>query len=924
MNDVPAPLPDPQDGASNGQLAPELRELSAEFELEGELGRGGTAVVYRARDRALGRVVAIKVIRARYVDDDELVARLEREARLVARLDHPNVVSLLGVRRLGGGSLALIMRYVHGHTLREELQQRGALPLERARAVLDDIGRALAAAHAHGIVHRDVKPENIHVEHGASRALLADFGSATPLRDDMRLTVAGMAIGTPGYMAPELIDGGAATPASDVYSLGLVAWEMLAGRAPWEGDSLYAILSFRKHGTLPALHTLRPDVPRTVSEAVTGALRSDPAERWQDIHHFQQALARPVGRRWLPGTAARRSARMGAPPAGAGGGTPTRMVGDQDTVRIERPFSPASATPTGAIHAEPAPPVGALPEPPAPHPSAAIFAADDSDDELVEEAPAGRARRRLPVGLLAVVTIVLLVVAGTAFLRMLGREPRRMAALGANSDAPRSIAIQSSPTAGALSAGATSGATAGDPAEGPVAADSSDAFGGGITERAGDVERANAAPPADRGSALPTTAPPQPDPGTANPPGTAGTARTTAAGRTPPTPSSGRAASGANAIASRPRAQAPAPAPTQVEARANAEDAPSPAPPRTTRSTAVIRIALGGMHSCAVYADGRLGCWGADGSGQAGAPTGSVRFTSVASGLTHSCGRTEDGHTLCWGANEHGQLGDGSRAARSSAVTVRGGENQVALALGEASSCALTKSGGVSCWGANDAGQLGTGDEGAHDTPTPVAGEVRFTALVAGWRHFCALSADQRAYCWGDNDAGQLGDGSTTSHDVPTPVNSSLRFRELAAGRSHSCGITTTGTVYCWGRNDTGQLGTASRTDASTPRPVRVPGSAREIAAGSAHGCALLTDGSAYCWGQNRYGQLGDGTSIDRDAPVRVARVPVLAEIDASGAHSCGRDAQGQLYCWGYNVFGQLGDGSRRNRPLPVAIPPRS
>ena len=907
----------PDEGAPAEQTSAELTELSAEFELQGELGRGGTAVVYRARDRALDRLVAIKVIRARYVDDDELIARLEREARLVARLDHPNVVSLLGVRRLGGGSLALIMRYVQGHTLREELLKRGALPVERALVVLDDIGRALSSAHAHGIVHRDVKPENIHVEHGAQRALLADFGSATPMRDDLRLTVAGMTIGTPGYMAPELIDGAPATPASDVYSLGLVAWEMLAGRAPWQGDSLFAVLSFRKQGTLPELHTIRPDVPRAVSDAIAGALRADPTERWPDMYHFGQALTRPTGRRWLAGKPVRRAppTRTQHPVTLEGETAPP--VAAQPTVRIERPTIADSRAPSSGH-------VGNRAMPPMPdrgsdaegaHPADAIFAADDSDDvELMSGTRYPRARRRVPVGLLTLAAIALLLFAGTALLRYLGQDTNRLATLGTDSDAPRSIAVQSP----SVAAGPTAmdSAAASEDATWILDADSASASFDGVMERAGDV--------APMGTASGSSARrPEPPPTS----GRATSAPPTRTGQASPAAPDIRAnTSASSGISSTATIANPPPPPATLPASPSQVEAPAPSPAASSPSsaaTSVARIALGGMHSCVTYADGHLACWGADGSGQTNGPTGNTRFTTISSGLTHSCGIAADGQAMCWGANDHGQLGNGSRAARSRAVPVRDGQEFTALALGEASTCALTRSGRTTCWGANDAGQLGTGDNEEHTTPVTIATTARFTTLVAGWRHFCALTTDLRAYCWGDNQDGQLGDGTTTSRDRPTSVSSSLRFLALAAGRAQSCGLTTSGTVYCWGRNDAGQLGTSARADATTPRPVNLPGAAKDIAAGSAHGCALLTDGSPYCWGQNRYGQLGDGSYVDRDTPVRVTGVPALADMDASGAHSCGRDSRGELYCWGYNVFGQLGDGSRRNSPVPIAIPPR-
>ena len=145
-------------------------ELSDEYEYLGELGRGGMAVVYRARERALGREVAVKVVRPRYHSDEEAVARLQREARTVAQLEHPNIVSLHAIKRLNTG-LALVMQIVPGQTVKQALN--GApMSVERAEAILRDIARALAYAHRCGVVHRDVKPENIFLDDVTGRALL--------------------------------------------------------------------------------------------------------------------------------------------------------------------------------------------------------------------------------------------------------------------------------------------------------------------------------------------------------------------------------------------------------------------------------------------------------------------------------------------------------------------------------------------------------------------------------------------------------------------------------------------------------------------------------------------------------------------------------------------------------------------------------
>jgi serine/threonine protein kinase len=204
-----------------------------EYTMLGELGRGGSAIVYRARDRELLRDVAIKVVRPRFAAQaDEAIERLAREARTVARLQHPNIVTVHAVKRLRDGGLALVMQLVPGRTLKQAIQDDGPFSPERAERVLRELAEALAFAHAHGVVHRDVKPENVFLDAETDRAMLSDFGIAHSAEFDSRLTMTGAAIGTPAYMAPEQIDGGAANVRSDLYSLGLLTWEMLTGERP--------------------------------------------------------------------------------------------------------------------------------------------------------------------------------------------------------------------------------------------------------------------------------------------------------------------------------------------------------------------------------------------------------------------------------------------------------------------------------------------------------------------------------------------------------------------------------------------------------------------------------------------------------------------------------------------------------------------
>ncbi|MCC6244395.1 MAG: serine/threonine protein kinase, partial [Gemmatimonadaceae bacterium] len=164
---------------SDGRDLHEVSDLEDEYLLLGELGRGGSAVVYRAQDRALIRDVAIKVVRPKFAASaEDAVARLAREARTVARLQHPNIVTVHAVKPLRDGGLALVMQLVPGRTLKQTIQDDGPFAPERAERVIKDVAEALAFAHSKGVVHRDVKPENIFIESGTGRALLSDFGIA--------------------------------------------------------------------------------------------------------------------------------------------------------------------------------------------------------------------------------------------------------------------------------------------------------------------------------------------------------------------------------------------------------------------------------------------------------------------------------------------------------------------------------------------------------------------------------------------------------------------------------------------------------------------------------------------------------------------------------------------------------------------------
>ena len=268
----------------------DLRSLEADYELIREIGQGGMAAVYLARHRATGRLVAIKAIRARYLDDPDALRRFAREARTVAGLDHPNIVRTEAIEQIGDRAIAIIMEYVPGGTVRDRLREYGAFDAERAESVLRDVATALGYAHRRGIVHRDVKPENVFLDERTGRALLSDFGIARRIEGDVPITLLGAALGTPQYMSPEQIDGGKVDGRTDIYSLGVLGWELLTGRRPWAGENLYGIIYKQKHEELPRITSLRPRVPANLLFAIEGALVKDRDRRWQTTDEFLSHL----------------------------------------------------------------------------------------------------------------------------------------------------------------------------------------------------------------------------------------------------------------------------------------------------------------------------------------------------------------------------------------------------------------------------------------------------------------------------------------------------------------------------------------------------------------------------------------------------------------------------------------------------------
>ena len=261
--------------------------LAGEYEVEHELARGGMAVVFKATEIGLRRVVALKVLPPELGLTARAAERFKREARMVAEIDHPNIIPVYRVGQIGG-ILFIVMKFVEGKSLDAILQEQGALSVPVTLHVLRAAARALAYAHACGIVHRDVKGANILID-SDGRVMVSDFGVA--LRSaDVTLTADGTVIGTPPFMSPEQCAGRRAGPQSDQYSLGIVAFQMLAGSVPFHADTLAGVMHHHFFTPVPDLTLVRDDLPAHLLDVVRRALNKDPDRRFKTTRDMLTAI----------------------------------------------------------------------------------------------------------------------------------------------------------------------------------------------------------------------------------------------------------------------------------------------------------------------------------------------------------------------------------------------------------------------------------------------------------------------------------------------------------------------------------------------------------------------------------------------------------------------------------------------------------
>jgi eukaryotic-like serine/threonine-protein kinase len=260
--------------------------IAGRYELEKLVGSGGMSNVFRAHDRLLERTVALKILHEQYTRDEEYVERFRREARAVAQLTHPNIVTVID-RGEQEGRQFIVFEYIDGENLKE-LTNRGPLDVREAIRLSLQVAHALSFAHERGLVHRDVKPQNVLLNED-SQAKVTDFGIARSL-DVHGVTQTGTVLGTSDYIAPEQARGQKVDPKTDIYSLGVVLYELLTGDVPYAGDNFVAVAMRHVNEPVPSVIERRPDCPTRLDLAIQRAMAKDPDDRFESMAHFVNEL----------------------------------------------------------------------------------------------------------------------------------------------------------------------------------------------------------------------------------------------------------------------------------------------------------------------------------------------------------------------------------------------------------------------------------------------------------------------------------------------------------------------------------------------------------------------------------------------------------------------------------------------------------
>jgi serine/threonine protein kinase/alpha-tubulin suppressor-like RCC1 family protein len=769
--------------------------VATDYRVEEQIARGGMGTLYRVTQLSTGADRVLKVMHARLLRDPRGRERFLQEARASARIDSDHVVQVLAAGFDDEGVPWIVMEHLRGEDLSHTLKRRGSLPPAEVLEVFRQLGHALAAAHRAGLVHRDLKPDNVFLcvprrEGVPFTVKLLDFGIAKALDESseqgapMRQT---SAVGTPLWMAPEQAQRGEVTPAADVWSMGLLAFKLLTGRSYWRAGNI-------------------PDAP---VERVLRELFGEPIDPASDRARELGAALPPGFDAWFARCVARDPQQRYRDAAEALAGLTPVLLGPQSTVAfstVDGPrrsvVPPTMAMPVSGVGPWPSM-QGAPPTPPsAPPPSYQPMYSAQGTPYPPPFAPTPTPPRGPSLLGAAVVGLLLggAILTGGWFALTRYRDdhpsdagvgPDARAFLGPRAaDVPpvrRVSAMELSPPVSTVSAGFAH--TCARASNGTVRCWGWNQFGqlgdGTLTHRPTPVTVVGL----DRVVEV-----------------VVGHAHSCARRDDGTVRCWGLNSSGQ----------------LGNNTRRN-----SGVPVTVIGVSGALQLALGEGHTCARMSDATARCWGDNTHGQlgdgtattrafAGAVPGVAGVEEVEAGNLHTCVRLADTTVRCWGASNFGQVGDGYVEAHYRPAAVAGLRGAAALALGPYRSCARLDDGSVRCWGRNDTGQLGDGTRLSRTTPVTVVGLAGALDLGLGAFHACSRMVDHTLRCWGSNAFGQLGDGTAIDRPAPIPA-SVVGAVSVTAGEVHTCARTDDGAVRCWGGNGFGQVGDGATVNHGVP-----------------------------------------------------------------------------------------------------------
>jgi serine/threonine protein kinase len=979
---APRPEPPPQAQPQSEILEPLRRAMAGEYDIAGELGRGGMATVFLAHDIALDRKVAIKVMTPSLVTGAGMVERFKREARTAASLSHPHIIPIYAVRETDQ-LLLFVMKFVEGRSLDSVIREQGPLAIPLVQAIMAQVGAALGYAHRRGIVHRDMKPANIMLD-DEGWAVVTDFGIAK-VADARGLTMTGVTIGTPSYMSPEQCASKEITGATDQYSLGIVAYELLTGKVPFDADSLMGIMWKHFNEPPPPVQDSRPDCPDHIAEAIARMLAKDPATRWPTMDDAVAAIGQPP---MAPGDPIRRQMRALARGGAAGdfldrlhtpaspipvtSDSPTMPSGPTPSMRTPPPMSPPTGrgttgrppsvaevptvltgnAPTVATPEAPTvvtPHAAGTPPPVAP-PWTTYPAAPPPEPRVSAGTKPAPRRRGLILGLglagLAVVS------AGAVWVAMSLRSPGTAEpepATQPDSTATAPPAPPPSPVAGVELT--PSGVTVTEGESGELRAFLFDSTNVPLSGRVIEWRSSNTAVAtvrAGQGVAGIITAV------------KAGTSRIIAlsegkADTATVTVTAGRATVARVVVQIQADTLAPGDDPVPIVAVAQDPQGNALGGRATEWSVSPAGVVRITRNQVIAEKDGTAQIIGVS-EGVRSAPVRvvvatpaivSVRILGAPDSIVQGGAPVRLGvdvrdargrpatPTVTWSSSS-----DARASVSQGSVTARAtGDVTITASVGRVSGTArirVVAPPRIAVARLNVTRQPSTLEAGKTHAVSASALDADGRPILG--RDISWSSSDPRVATVGPDgtiqavSAGRAtitarSEGQTQSFQVEVTAPAAPPPTDVEEVRppppTPVTPAVTAAAIGLGAEISCAAFGDGSASCWGTGAPARVPAlNAQRIVTGAAHACGLLGNGGVMCWGANASGQVGNGAA-SRDPvarPVRVETDQQFSSIVAGAAHTCGIARDGSAWCWGENNDGQLGNNSTRDQATPVAV----